>query len=439
MGFVGFALERGWFASLGMVAQQVTEDAQNYNLSVIPLFILMGVFIYRSDISVDLYDASYAALGRMKGGLALATVLACGGFSAVCGSTLATAATMSKVAMPQMKAYNYSDKLAAGTIAAGGTLGIMIPPSVPLVIYGIIAEQDIGLLFIAGILPGMLLVLLFLLAVSVMVRLDPNSAPAAAELDAERKRKAICGTAPVLLLFIVVLGGIYGGIFTPTEAAGIGASGAAVIAILRGHLRTLGEWRASLVDAAMTTAKIFIVLFGAVVFTQFINLSGMPYDLLDIVDDWELNGRELVIFVCVIALLMGMVFESIGIIVLLVPVFLPALYATDVNMIWFGIIVVLVTEIGLITPPIGMNVFVVKSVLPQVRLVDIFRGVGFYIVALGIGLIAGLLGARDRNVPSIDSPVSPMPDKRQEHSVHHDRPASLGLPVLLRAPASGDA
>ncbi|MDA4848407.1 TRAP transporter large permease [Hoeflea poritis] len=388
VGFVGFALERGWFASLGMVAQQVTEDAQNYNLSVIPLFILMGVFIYRSDISVDLYDASYAALGRMKGGLALATVLACGGFSAVCGSTLATAATMSKVAMPQMKAYNYSDKLAAGTIAAGGTLGIMIPPSVPLVIYGIIAEQDIGLLFIAGILPGMLLVLLFLLAVSVMVRLDPNSAPAAAELDAERKRKAIRGTAPVLLLFIVVLGGIYGGIFTPTEAAGIGASGAAVIAILRGHLRTLGEWRASLVDAAMTTAKIFIVLFGAVVFTQFINLSGMPYDLLDIVDDWELNGRELVIFVCVIALLMGMVFESIGIIVLLVPVFLPALYATDVNMIWFGIIVVLVTEIGLITPPIGMNVFVVKSVLPQVRLVDIFRGVGFYIVALGIGLIA---------------------------------------------------
>lgn len=388
VGFVGFALERGWFASLGMVAQQVTEDAQNYNLSVIPLFILMGVFIYRSDISVDLYDASYAALGRMKGGLALATVLACGGFSAVCGSTLATAATMSKVAMPQMKAYNYSDKLAAGTIAAGGTLGIMIPPSVPLVIYGIIAEQDIGLLFIAGILPGMLLVLLFLLAVSVMVRLDPNSAPAAAELEAERKRKAIRGTAPVLLLFIVVLGGIYGGIFTPTEAAGIGASGAAVIAILRGHLRTLGEWRASLVDAAMTTAKIFIVLFGAVVFTQFINLSGMPYDLLDIVDDWELNGRELVIFVCVIALLMGMVFESIGIIVLLVPVFLPALYATDVNMIWFGIIVVLVTEIGLITPPIGMNVFVVKSVLPQVRLVDIFRGVGFYIVALGIGLIA---------------------------------------------------
>ena len=315
VGFVGFALERGWFASLGMVAQQVTEDAQNYNLSVIPLFILMGVFIYRSDISADLYDAAYAALGRFKGGLALATVLACGGFSAVCGSTLATAATMSKVAMPQMKAYDYSDKLAAGTIAAGGTLGIMIPPSVPLVIYGIIAEQDIGLLFIAGILPGMLLVLLFILAVAVMVRLDPASAPEAADLDPDRKRKAVRGTTPVLVLFVIVLGGIYGGIFTPTEASGIGATGAAVIAFLRGHLRTLAEWRLCLVEAAMTTAKIFIVLFGAVVFTQFINLSGMPYDLLDAVDAWEMNGAELVIFICVIALLMGMVFESIGIIV----------------------------------------------------------------------------------------------------------------------------
>lgn len=388
VGFIGFALERGWYASLAMVAQQVTEDAQNYNLSVIPLFILMGVFIYRSDISADLYDAAYAGLGRFKGGLALATVLACGGFSAVCGSTLATAATMSKVAMPQMKAYNYSDKLAAGTIAAGGTLGIMIPPSVPLVIYGITAEVDIGLLFIAGILPGIMLVTLFLLTVAVMVRLDPSAAPEAAELDTERKRRAIRGTSPVLVLFVIVLGGIYGGLFTPTEASGIGATGAAVIAILRGHLCTLSEWRLCLVDAAMTTAKIFIVLFGAVVFTQFINMSGAPYDLLDIVDDWEMNGAQLIIFICVIALLMGMVFETIGIIVLLVPVFLPALYALDVDMIWFGIIVVLVIEIGLITPPIGMNVFVVKSVLPMVRLADIFRGVGFYVIALGLGLVA---------------------------------------------------
>ncbi|WP_458792972.1 TRAP transporter large permease [Yoonia sp. MH D7] len=388
VGFIGFGLERGWTASLTMVAQQVLEDSQNYNLSVIPLFILMGVFIYRSGVSTDLYDAASMGLGRFKGGLALATVVACGGFSAVCGSTLATAATMSKVAMPQMKAFNYSDRLAAGTIAAGGTLGIMIPPSVPLVIYGIIAEQDIGLLFIAGILPGLLLVVLFLLTVSITVRLDPASAPTISELATDRKRAAMRGTTPVLVLFIVVLGGIYGGVFTATEASGIGAFGAAVISFIRGHLRTLTDWRNCLVDAAMTTAKIFIVLLGAVVFTQFINLSGLPYELLDLIEEWDLGTAGLVAFICVIALLMGMVFETIGIIVLLVPVFLPALYAANVDMIWFGIIVVLVTEIGLITPPIGMNVFVVKSVLPQVRLAEIFKGVLPYIAALFIGLLA---------------------------------------------------
>jgi len=387
VGFVGFGLERGFTASLAMVGQQVFHDAMNYNLSVIPLFILMGVFIYRSDVSRDLYDSAYAVLGHLRGGLALATVLACGGFSAVCGSTLATAATMSKVAMPQMKKFNYKDSLAAGTIAAGGTLGIMIPPSVPLVIYGIIAEQDIGQLFIAGIVPGLLLVTLFLIAVSIAVRIDPAAAPAAAPLDPERRRVARRGTLPVLWLFIVVLGGIYGGVFTATEASGIGAVGAAVIAFLRGHLRSWGEWRSCLVEASLTTAKIFIVLFGAVVFSQFINLSGLPYDILDFVDDNNLTATQLVLFIIAIALVMGMVFESIGILVLLVPVFLPALAAAEVDMIWFGIIVVLVTEIGLITPPIGMNAFVVKSVLPDVKLGDIFRGITPFVIALLIGLI----------------------------------------------------
>lgn len=387
VGFLGFAYERGFSASIAMVGQQVLHDSMNYNLSVIPLFILMGVFIYRSDVSRDLYDAAYAGLGRFRGGLALATVLACGGFSAVCGSTLATAATMSKVAMPPMRSFKYSDKLAAGTIAAGGTLGIMIPPSVPLVIYGLIAEQDIGLLFIAGILPGILLVCLFLLVVSVFVRVDPSAAPEAEPLDEARRKEAVRGTMPMLVLFVVVLGGIYGGGFTATEASGIGACGAALIAFMRGHLRTITEWRESLVEATVTTAKIFIVLLGAIVFAQFINLSGLPYDLLDYVEDWGLSAWQLVAFISLIALMMGMVFEAIGILVLLVPVFLPALSASDVNMIWFGIIVVIVSEIGLITPPIGMNVFVVSSVLPDVRLGDIFAGVMPYILALMLGLV----------------------------------------------------
>ena len=395
VGFVGFALERGWSPSLAMVGQQIVEDSMNYNLSVIPLFILMGVLIYKSDVSRDLYDAAYAGLGHFKGGLAMATVLACGGFSAVCGSTLATAATMSKVAMPQMKAFNYKDKLAAGTIAAGGTLGIMIPPSVPLVIYGIIAEEDIGQLFIAGIIPGLLLVSLFILAVVVAVRLDPESAPDAAPLEESRRKEAVRGTMPILILFIVVLGGIYGGAFTATEASGIGAFGAAMIAFNRGHLRTFGSWRECLVETAITTSKIFIVLFGAIVFAQFINLSGMPYDLLDYVEEARFTGFQLVVFICFIALIMGRVFESIGIVVLLVPVFLPALATTGVDMIWFGIIIVLVTEIGLITPPIGMNAFVVKTVLPEVKLADIFKGVTFYVIALLTGLMLVLF------IPSI--------------------------------------
>lgn len=387
VGFVGFAMQRGLEASLAMVGQQVFHDSMNYNLSVIPLFILMGVLIVHAQISKDLYDAAYAALGRFRGGLALATVLAAGGFSAVCGSTLATAATMSKVAMPPMRSYKYSDQLASGTIAAGGTLGIMIPPSVPLVIYGLIAEQDIGLLFIAGILPGLLLVTLFLIAVGITVRRDPLCAPEAPPLDPVRRKEAVLGTLPVLILFIVVLGGIYTGAFTATEAAGIGSFGAAFIAILRGHLRSFAEWRACLVDATTTTATIFIVLLGAIVFSQFINLSGLPYDLLDFVDAWELSPMQLVIFICLIAIVMGMVFEAIGILVLLVPVFIPALSINGVDMIWFGILVVLVSEIGLITPPIGMNVFVVKSVLPDVRLSAIFRGVVPYIAALVLALI----------------------------------------------------
>jgi tripartite ATP-independent transporter DctM subunit len=219
VGFVGFAMERGWGASLAMVGQQVLEDRMNYNLSVIPLFILMGVLIVHARISNDLYDAAYSALGRFRGGLALATVLAAGGFSAVCGSTLATAATMAKVAMPPMRKYNYSDQLGAGTIAAGGTLGIMIPPSVPLVIYGLTAEQDIGLLFIAGILPGIMLVLLFLVAVGFTVRREPSCAPPSPPLDPARRKEAIRGTTPVLVLFLVVLGGIYTGVFTATEAS----------------------------------------------------------------------------------------------------------------------------------------------------------------------------------------------------------------------------
>ena len=387
VGIVGFAYLRGFPAALSLMGQQVMENAMNYNLSVIPLFILMGTFIYRADLSRDLYDAAYAGFGRFRGGLALSTVVACAGFAAVCGSSLATAATMTKVAIPPMRHYRYSDSLASGAVAASGTLGIMIPPSVPLVIYAIVAQQDIGKLFIAGVLPGLLLVGLFLGAVRWTVWRNPEFGPAGDPLAPEVKRRALRVVWPVLFLFVLVLGGIYGGIFTPTEAAGIGAFGAMAISLARGHLRTLDEWISTLAEAARTTSTLFIVIFGALVFAEFVNLSGLPYGLVDLVDSLHLSPTGLVIAVVIIAIFMGMIFEAIGILLLLVPVFMPALNQSGVDMIWFGIVVVLVTELGLITPPIGMNVFVVKAVMPDLRLGRIFAGVTPFIGAILVALV----------------------------------------------------
>lgn len=386
VGVCGIAMLRGWSPAFTMLMQQVLEEGKNYNLSVIPMFIAMGVFIYRSDVSKDLFDAAYMSLGKFRGGLAHSTILACAGFSAVCGSSVATAATMSKVAMTPMRQYKYDDGFAAGTIAAGGTLGIMIPPSVPLVIYGVIAEQDVGLLFMAGVLPGLLLVALFLLTIVVLMRLRPSLAPMDEKIQIEDRRKVTRAVIPILGLFVLVLGGIYLNLFTPTEAAGIGAFGSAIIAILRGRLRTFREWRDALVETGKTSSALFIVIFGALVFAQFINLSGMPQELLTAVKGLALGPMGLVGVIIIIALLMGMVFEAIGIILLLIPIFLPSLQASNIDMIWFGIIVVLVTELGLITPPVGMNVFVVKSVVDNISLNSIFRGVTPFIFAMLIGL-----------------------------------------------------
>lgn len=392
VGFIGFGFLRGWHAAQSLVGQQVVEHAMSYNLSVIPLFVLMGVFIYRSNIANELYDAAHAGLGGLKGGLAHSTVVASAGFAAVCGSSLATAATMTRVAMPSMKSRGYAERLSAGTIAAGGTLGIMIPPSVPLVIYGIVAEQDVGQLFIAGVVPGLLLVVLFLITISIWATVSPSLVPTTeVATEALKQTSTFKSTLPILGLFVLVLGGIYGKVFTPTEAAGIGAIGAATIAVFRGHFRTLSEWREGLVEAAITTAALFMVLFGTTVFAQLINLTGLPYDLVRIVQSLQLSPLGLVVSIAIITVLMGMIFEAIGILLLIVPVFLPALVAADVNLIWFGIIVVLVTELGLITPPVGMNVFVVKSAMPELRVATIFAGVLPFVLAIMVALFLVLM------------------------------------------------
>ena len=386
VGFCGFAILRGVDAAMSMSGQWIFDMTTNYGLSVIPLFVLMGSLMNRANISNELYEASYAWLGRFKGGLAMASVLACAGFSAVCGSSLATAATMSRVAMPQMRRFNYDDGLSAGTLAAGGTLGIMIPPSVPMVIYGIIASEDIGKLFIAGIGPGVLLVALFVVAIGLTVHLTPSLGPAGEAMTLGRMIRASYKTWPIIALFVIVLGGIYLGIFTPTESAAVGVIGTFLFGAARGRLLSRADLVPVFVETIRTTAMIFSIIFAALVLAQFVNLTGMPRQLVGFVDALGLGPIELIVTICAICIVLGMVFESIGILVLIIPVFLPSLRALHVDLIWFGVIVILVIEAGLITPPIGMNVFTVKAVIKDVPLSRIFVGVTPYVAAMLVAL-----------------------------------------------------
>jgi len=385
VGFFGVMYLRGADAALAVSTQWIIDTSINYNLSIIPLFVLMGAFIHRAGISRDLFAASYAWLGRFRGGLALSGVLSCAGFAAVCGSSLATAATMTRVAVPPMREFKYNDGFSAGTIAAGGTLGIMIPPSVPLAIYGIVAGQDIGLLFIAGIVPGLLLICLFMLAAQVVVLVRPDFGPAGEAMSLKATLRASFSTWPVIILFGIVLGGIYSGVFTPTEAAGVGCAGAFVFGLLKGHFRDLASVRGVFEETVATTAMIFAIVFSALVLAQFVNLTGMPYQLQAFVLGSQVGPLGLVLMICAVCVVLGMVFESIGILLLIIPVFLPSLNALGVDLIWFGILVIIVIELGLISPPIGMNVFTVKSVAPEIPLGAIFLGVMPYIVAMLIG------------------------------------------------------
>ena len=381
VGFVGFMEIRGFRAAISMVGRLIIDTAQDYGLSVVPLFILMGLFVNKGGLSRELYQVSNAFLGHFRGGLAMATIVACAGFSAICGSSLATAATMSKVAMPQMRSFNYSDKLSTASIAAGGTLGILIPPSVILVIYGILTETSIGKLFIAGIVPGLLGVLLYLAAVRWTVGRDPEAGPAGPSSTWGERLVALKSVWAVLLLFFLVIGGLYGALdiwplnltFSPTEAAGMGAAGAFLIALSRGKLNFKAVVEV-LTETAETTATLFAVLIGAWVFSNFVNLAGLPEALKDLVVAYDLAPMTVMIMILLIYIALGCVFESLSMLLLTVPIFFPLVIGLGFDPVWFGIIVVVVTEISLITPPVGLNVFVLKGVLKDVTTATIFRG-----------------------------------------------------------------
>jgi C4-dicarboxylate transporter DctM subunit len=380
VGGTGFAYVVGLKPALEMAGQILFDSVLSYSFSVVPLFILMGNFASESRLSQELYDFAYAFVGHRRGGLAMATVVACGGFGAVCGSSLATAATMAKVAMPSMRRYGYSEGLATGAIAAGGSLGILIPPSVVMVLYGIITENDIGKLFIAGIIPGLVEILSYLGVISLITHLRPELGPRGDLVSWSNRIRALRSVWGIALLFLVVLGGIYLGVFTPTEAGGIGATGAFVFALSRRTLNMSSILKV-LVETGYTTAMVFIVLFGGLMFANFVNVAGMPKALVKLVEQVNLGPLGVLSSILVIYLVLGCVMDTIGMMVLTVPVFYPLMMTLGFDPIWFGIIVVVVMEMALITPPVGLNVFVLKSVLPEIPLGIMFRGIAPFVAA----------------------------------------------------------
>jgi tripartite ATP-independent transporter DctM subunit len=401
VGLVGLSVVQSGkaaFAQLGIIA---SETVLTYDFAVIPLFIIMGAFIARSGIADELFEACYAVVGHFRGGLAMTTVFACGGFGAVSGSSLATAATMSRIAFPAMKQRGYSNELASGSIAAGGTLGILIPPSIALVFYGVMTESDIGDLFAAGLLPGIIGIFLYAAAVLWVVLRNPAEGPAGEPMAWADRVRALRGVWATLVLFGVVMGGIYGGIFSPTESAGIGAAGALLLAIARGRA-SFEMVKLALKDALGTSVALMLILVGAMLFAALVNAVRLPSDLADMVTSWGLAPLAVIFFIVAIYLVLGCVLESISMMLLTVPVFYPLVAAMGYDLIWFGIVVVVVVEISLITPPIGLNVFVLKSMLKEVELSSIFKGVFPFLVAdLVRALLVILIPALSLTLPAL--------------------------------------
>lgn len=374
VGTLGFAFFTGMEAALSMAAQTSYDTAMSYSFTVLPLFILMGNLVNASGLSKDLYKAANAFIGHLRGGLAMATIVACGAFSALCGSSMATTAAMGRVAMPNMRKYNYDDRLATGSIAAGGTLGILIPPSVMMVVYGILTETDIGKLFAAGFLPGMVAMLMYLITVMIITAINPNLGRPGEKASWLERFEATKGVMAITVLFVVIMGGIYGGVFTPTEAAGIGAAATFLLTLKRRGWQPR-MYLTVLIEAAQTTAIMFALVIGALVFTNFLTVAGLPNQLLGFIQGIDVSPIVVILIICAIYLVLGCFLETMSMVMLTVPIFYPIVASLGFDLVWFGIIVVVAAEISLITPPLGLNIFMIKNVMPDVPLGTIIRGV----------------------------------------------------------------
>ena len=379
VGVSGFAYLVGGGPALKIVGHTTMRTVTDYNFAVIPLFLLMGAFATTSGMSRELFRAANAFVGHLRGGLGIATIAACGGFAAICGSSVATAATFSRVAYPEMRRFNYPPGFAAGVIAAGGTLGIMIPPSTVFAVYGLITEQDVGKLFIAGIVPGILATAMYMVTISLLGALRPGYLPAGPRHSWKERREGLRDIWATVLLFAFVIGGIYGGLFTATEAAGAGAGGAFLLGVLRGKLSRADILR-SLLETTRVTAAVFTILIGALLFGYFLTVTQTPQKVTAFLTGLGIGAYGVLTIIMLMYLVLGCLMDALAMIILTVPIIFPVIKELGFDPIWFGVIIVMTVELGLIHPPVGMNIFVIKSVIEDLKISTIFYGVMPFII-----------------------------------------------------------
>ena len=374
VGVTGYGYLVGPGPALKLVGQTSMRTVTDYTFGVIPMFMLMGAFVSISGVSKELFKAANAFVGHLRGGLGVATVVACGGFAAICGSSVATAATFAGVAYPEMRRYGYPQSFSTGVIAAGGTLGAMLPPSTVLAVYAIITQQDIGKLFMAGILPGLLAITMYVLTIMLIVKIKPDLLPAGEYRSWPERFKGLKDVWAPLLLFVFVIGGLYGGVFTPTEAGGMGAGGAFLLGVIRGRL-SRAQIREALLQATRTSAAVFTVLIGALLFGYFLTITQTPQKLTEFLTGLGVGNYGVLALIMVMYLVLGCLMDAMAMIILTVPIIFPLITKLGFDPIWFGVIIVMTVELGLIHPPVGMNVFVIKSVVKDVSFTTIFKGV----------------------------------------------------------------
>ena len=374
VGVCGYSYIAGSGPALKLIGQTSMRTVTDYTFGVIPMFMLMGAFVSVSGVSRELFRAANAFIGHLRGGLGMATVIACGGFAAICGSSVATAATFSSVAYPEMRRFGYPQSFSTGVIAAGGTLGAMLPPSTVLAVYAILTQQDIGKLFMAGIIPGLLAMTMYVMTIFIIVKVKPDWLPRGPATTWAERFAGLKDVWAPLLLFVFVIGGLYGGFFTPTEAGGVGATGAFLLGVLRRKLDRAGILEA-LLSATRTAAAVFTVLIGALIFGYFLTITQTPQKLTGFLTQLGLGSYGVLALIMLMYLVLGCLMDAMAMIILTVPIIFPVIVQLGFDPIWFGIIIVMTVELGLIHPPVGMNVFVIKSVVHDVSFITIFKGV----------------------------------------------------------------